>query len=167
VSIYAQLIVGAVMRHEQAGLAIPDFPTTYGKILPPTTTAEVNAINLQHLDSPNYTLAQMWLSFGHRIGALLVTIALITVILMAIRRRIFLRTIATIAALLVVQITLGILTVLLKKPADVASAHVAIGALVLMSTFVLAVRAYLMQTTRQPVAIGTNELDEKAIGVFA
>jgi cytochrome c oxidase assembly protein subunit 15 len=45
------------------------------------------------------------------------------------------------SALLVVQITLGLLTVILRKPADVASAHVAVGALLLVSTFVLTVRA--------------------------
>ena len=43
--------------------------------------------------------------------------------------------------LLLTQLTLGALTVLLRKPADVASAHVAVGALTLMTTFVLAVRA--------------------------
>jgi heme A synthase len=39
-------------------------------------------------------------------------------------------------------VTLGILTVLLRKPADVASAHVAVGALILVTTFTLAVRAW-------------------------
>src|ERR1700728_3472843 len=33
----AQLVVGAIMRHSDAGLAIPDFPTSYGHLLPPTT----------------------------------------------------------------------------------------------------------------------------------
>ena len=37
--------------------------------------------------------------------------------------------------LLVAQLTLGVLTVLLRKPADVASAHVAVGALVLVTSF--------------------------------
>ena len=36
---------------------------------------------------------------------------------------------------------LGVLTVLLHKPADIASAHVAVGALTLMTTFVLTARA--------------------------
>jgi heme A synthase len=43
--------------------------------------------------------------------------------------------------LLATQLTLGVLTVLWGKPADIASAHVAVGALVLVTTFVLAVRA--------------------------
>jgi heme A synthase len=46
-----------------------------------------------------------------------------------------------VAALLLVQLALGVLTVLLRKPADVASAHVAVGALTLVTTFVLTVRS--------------------------
>jgi uncharacterized PurR-regulated membrane protein YhhQ (DUF165 family) len=45
------------------------------------------------------------------------------------------------APLLVTQVTLGVLTVLWRKPADIASLHVAVGALVLVTTFTLAARA--------------------------
>src|SRR5437773_2776291 len=45
VVIYAQLIVGATMRHYEAGLAIPDLPLAYGKLLPPTTAAGLRAVN--------------------------------------------------------------------------------------------------------------------------
>src|SRR5262249_34126755 len=40
IAIYLQLIVGATMRHYQAGLAIPDFPASYGQVLPPTSHDE-------------------------------------------------------------------------------------------------------------------------------
>jgi heme A synthase len=43
--------------------------------------------------------------------------------------------------LLSAQIALGATTVLLRKPADIASAHVAVGALCLVTTFVIMVRA--------------------------
>ena len=45
VAIFGQLIVGATMRHKDAGLAIPDFPLAYGKLLPPTNQAELAAVN--------------------------------------------------------------------------------------------------------------------------
>src|SRR6266576_3158915 len=48
---------------------------------------------------------------------------------------------SVLAILLVVQFALGILTVLTRKPADLATAHVAVGALVLLSTFIITVRA--------------------------
>ena len=75
--------------------------------------------------------------------------------------------------LLVAQLTLGILTVLLRKPADVASAHVAVGALVLMTAFLLSmtlVRLYRprVEATRpafQPVFAGTPPIGAPA-GTF-
>ncbi len=33
--VYAQILLGALMRHTGAGLAIPDFPLALGRILPP------------------------------------------------------------------------------------------------------------------------------------
>jgi heme A synthase len=46
-----------------------------------------------------------------------------------------------ILGLLILQVTLGILTVLLRKPADIASAHVAVGSLLLVTVWVTAMRA--------------------------
>src|SRR5687768_15614573 len=54
--IYAQIIAGATMRHNDAGLAIPDFPWAFGQLIPP------------HWD---FKIA---LHFAHRVGALIVTI---------------------------------------------------------------------------------------------
>src|SRR5205823_12891502 len=39
--IYLQLIVGATMRHYQAGLAVPDFPLAYGKLIPATDASSL------------------------------------------------------------------------------------------------------------------------------
>src|SRR5436309_12361551 len=40
-----QLILGATMRHQHAGLAIPDFPTAYGHLWPATDPASVAQYN--------------------------------------------------------------------------------------------------------------------------
>ena len=45
-----------------------------------------------------------------------------------------------VAALLILQIGLGIATVWMAKPADVATAHVAVGALLLLTSWLLTVR---------------------------
>lgn len=145
--IYAQLIIGAMMRHYQAGLAIPDLPLAYGKWLPPMNQTDLDAANhlrAWNLNLPPVTLGQIWLHFGHRLGAILVTIhvcLLVSVILRKHRRSDLQIPAAVLAGLLVIQITLGVLTVYFRKPADVASAHVAVGALVLATTFLIAVRA--------------------------
>ncbi len=146
--VYGQLMIGAIMRHFDAGLAIPDVPWAYGKWLPPTDSAGLAAANhwrVWTLKMDPVTLPQIWLHFGHRIGAVLVTIALFALIaaanLMDRARRGLAIPARVLVVLLVGQITLGILTVCLRKPADVASAHVACGALVLACSFFIAVRA--------------------------
>jgi cytochrome c oxidase assembly protein subunit 15 len=143
--IYLQLVAGAVMRHYAAGLAIPDLPLAYGKPLPPVSDEGLRIANeLRRWDAglPGVTLAQVWLHFGHRVGAVIVTAAAAALILMIIRRG--LRDLyvgaAILSALLIAQVTLGVLTVLWRKPADVASLHVAVGALLLVTAFVVTVR---------------------------
>jgi cytochrome c oxidase assembly protein subunit 15 len=160
--IYLQLIVGATMRHYRAGLAIPDLPLAYGHLIPPTDTASLHdaqqrLAGAQWWEANEATLGQVWLHFGHRIGAVLVTIALAALIVVVLRkhRRAGLRGPAILLiGLLVGQVTLGVLTVLLKKPADITSAHVAVGALVLVTTFVLAVRS--MRLYSRPVRVGSD-----------
>jgi cytochrome c oxidase assembly protein subunit 15 len=148
ITIYLQLIVGAMMRHFDAGLAIPDLPLAYGKLLPPTSTQELANINTRRVFEMNLkpvTLTQIWLHFGHRIGACLVTlmIVLVTATIFRKHRRqtAFTRPAMVLLILLLLQLTLGVLTVVFRKPADIASAHVATGAAVLVTTFVLTVRA--------------------------
>jgi cytochrome c oxidase assembly protein subunit 15 len=148
--IYLQLIVGATMRHYKAGLAIPDLPFAFGRVIPPTNDADLRAAQARVAPEGHWwevddaTLGQVWLAFAHRIGAILVSAAVIALAVTALRkhRNKGLTTLAwLLVALLATQVTLGVLTVLLKKPADIASLHVAIGALVLVTTFVLAARA--------------------------
>ena len=146
--VYLQLIVGAMMRHFQAGLAIPDLPLAYGKVLPPVSQQGLDAANwarVRQWDLDPVSLEQIWLHFGHRIGAVVVSILVIALASLVIRRYRMrpklVRPALLLIALLAVQVTLGVLTVLLRKPADVASAHVAVGALVLVTSFVLTARA--------------------------
>ena len=151
-AIYLQLMVGATMRHYQAGLAIPDLPLAYGHLLPPTDQAGLDAANAMRLADPTLqgktdlqtTLGQIWLHFGHRVGAVLVTILLIALIVQVFRHekdKVLTRPAGWLIVLLIAQLTLGVLTVLWRKPADIASTHVAVGALVLLTTFVVLIRS--------------------------
>src|SRR5262249_3812392 len=69
VLIYAQILVGATMRHLEAGLAIPDFPLAFGHLLPPVWTAPI-AIH-----------------FAHRVGAVVVTAWMIYTVTSVMRRQ--------------------------------------------------------------------------------
>ncbi len=184
VIVYGQLVVGAVMRHNQAGLAIPDLPLAYGKLLPPMSSDELAAANHQlvrWIDSANVrdhdlprsvTMFQVWINFAHRMGALLVSGAILTLAAEALRNsrlypREISRPVLLLLALLACQLTLGVLTILLRKPADVASLHVAVGALVLVTAFILSVRglrlyssALRRRTVRQMAAVPPSAISE-------
>jgi cytochrome c oxidase assembly protein subunit 15 len=60
--VYLQILAGALTRHLAAGLAIPDFPTSFGRLVPPLTSATIAA------------------NFAHRAGAALVSLALLVAV---------------------------------------------------------------------------------------
>jgi heme a synthase len=119
--IFLQLVIGAVMRHTKAGLAIPDFPLTFGRLVPPLGTFPV-AIH-----------------FTHRVVGLAVAVLVAVCAVRAFRtRRHGLRRAAILlCALVAVQITLGAATVLSKRAVGFTTAHVAVGALVMAGALVL------------------------------
>ena len=79
VIVYLQLVLGATMRHYRAGLAIPDLPLAYRRVIPPTNAAALQEAQLRMVPADRWyeanesTLGQVWLAFGHRIGALIVS----------------------------------------------------------------------------------------------
>jgi cytochrome c oxidase assembly protein subunit 15 len=165
--IFCQLIIGAIMRHSDAGLAIPDFPLSYGHLLPPTTLDPAFRAAAIHDHGTNLglnhvTLFQIWIHFAHRVGAIFVTCAVITlaatICLRLGKYSSFVRPALVVLALLAIQVTLGILTVLLRKPADIASAHVAVGALLLVMNWVIAVRAIGVVRSAETAKAAESEL---------
>ncbi len=129
--IFAQLVLGALMRHTGAGLAIPDVPLAFGRLVPPFFSFEV-AIH-----------------FAHRVGALLVAGAVFATAALVRREsrrcpstRPDLKAPARCAAVLVVaQVLLGAVTVMTRLAVIPATTHVVVGALLLASSLVLTVRA--------------------------
>jgi heme a synthase len=148
--VFIQLLIGAIMRHNDAGLAIPDFPLSFGRLFPPLTIDDAFRRDAIHrfgvdLGLNRVTLFQIWIHFAHRVGALLVTCTTVWLSLSILRR---LRNQPSLSrpawmllTLIPVQLTLGILTVLLRKPADIASLHVAVGSLVLVTCWITVVRS--------------------------
>jgi cytochrome c oxidase assembly protein subunit 15 len=160
-AVFLQLVLGAWMRHSQAGLAIPDFPLSYGGILPPHGAAGLAAINdvRSQLELPPVTMEQVWIHFAHRIGALIATAAVITCgvhILRTYRDERRLREPAIIQLMLViVQVLLGALTVWSGKGVQVTTAHVATGALLLATCVFLTVRSYHLYAAPAVVEAGS------------
>jgi cytochrome c oxidase assembly protein subunit 15 len=126
--IYAQILVGATMRHTGAGLAIPDFPLMFGHLIP---------------DHWNSGIA---IHFTHRVGALLVTLSVLT-LFAQVRSRYrhrpeLVRPSRLMVALVAVQVTLGALTVLSGRDPWINSFHVVCGAMVLTTSLVLTLRSW-------------------------
>ena len=125
--IYVQILVGATMRHMGAGLAIPDFPLAFGRVLPPVWTVPI-AVH-----------------FAHRVGALLVTIlVLVTVTHIWSRhggRRDLVRPSWLLVLAVATQVALGATVVLSGKHEIVNTLHVAVGSVVLATALVLTLRA--------------------------
>ena len=126
--VYTQIIVGAVMRHSGAGLAIPDFPLMFGGLVPDRWS---NAIAIH---------------FAHRVGALIVAAAVLAtsahVWYHHRGRRELTGPAGMIIGLVLVQITLGALTVLSRRNVAINSAHVVCGALVLATSLVITLRSW-------------------------
>jgi cytochrome c oxidase assembly protein subunit 15 len=148
-AVFLQLALGAWMRHSDAGLAIPDFPLSYGRLLPPPGAEGLSWINEQRTqlyDLPPVEASQVWIHFAHRAGALIAGFAVLACGIHILRahaadRR--LREPAIVMMMLViVQFLLGALTVWTGKGVQIATAHVATGALLFGTSIFIAARSF-------------------------
>lgn len=125
--IYVQILLGAIMRHTGAGLAIPDFPLIYGKLYPTVFSAPV------------------MIHYAHRLGAAAVTVCVAWLIVRIVRdlrgEKMFTRPALLLAGMLVVQLVLGAMTIWMRRAVVPTTAHVALGAVVLAVSLVITLRA--------------------------
>ncbi len=133
--IVLQLVVAASMRHQHAGLAIPDFPLAYGQIYPRTDAATLDSVNQKRMgvvDDAPVTAFQIHLQMVHRFLAVGLVIGVVSLHRMV--RRIDPSWISVSRAWMMffaMQFVLGAITIWTNKAADIATAHVAVGALTL------------------------------------
>jgi cytochrome c oxidase assembly protein subunit 15 len=146
--IYVQILIGATMRHTGAGLAIPDFPLSFGHVIPP------------------YWDSKIAIHFAHRVGAATVTVLIGAttghVFFHHARRAELRRPAILLLVLLVLQITLGAITVLGNKPFIINSLHVVNGALVLVTSLVLTLRAHRSRFAHVARAFLPDDLSDEA-----
>ena len=137
IAIYVQLALGATMRHQHRDLAILDFPTANGTWIPDTTQNTLAQLNSWRAARgySDVTGFQIWLQMTHRFLALIIALAVFVFCLRVWRDA---RGIAALrrlsicwVALLFLQLTLGAWTIWSNKAADIATAHVAVGATML------------------------------------
>jgi cytochrome c oxidase assembly protein subunit 15 len=148
-SVYVQLVLGAVMRHKGAGLAITDFPLAFGHVIPPIHSLATG------------------IHFAHRVGALCVTIvtgALLAVVLArAAHEWRLLSPVLLIAALVTFQIALGAHIIWLMRPPVTTTLHVANGAAILGTALLLAVRTLRFETSESSLTAQSERHSSSAI----
>ncbi len=147
--ILGQLVLGATMRHQHAGLAIPDFPLAYGKLWPATDPAAVAHYNQQRMEAAGenpLTAAQIILQMLHRGMAVLILCGVAAAAWLAHRRLGSGHSVSRLALgwllLILVQVLLGAATIWSGKAADLATAHVLVGALSLALGAILSIVSF-------------------------
>ncbi|MEZ5333530.1 MAG: COX15/CtaA family protein, partial [Thermoanaerobaculia bacterium] len=122
--VYVQILLGAVMRHLGAGLAIPDFPLVFGGLVPPRFDPAIT------------------IHYAHRLGALAVTLVVVWVAVRAARSSILVRSLAVpvgaLVALVSVQVLLGGTVIWTGRAVLPNTLHVGVGAALLATSLVLA-----------------------------
>lgn len=170
--ILVQLILGAAMRHTGSGLAIPDFPKSFGQWTPPLTQAEINAAIAdmpydQEADIANAVAAlrhdpaddyfkpwRVGLHFAHRAWAVAVLLAAAGVIVAVLRRAAHVARLTNpallIALLLIVQVALGAATIWTVRHPEFATAHQTLGAVTLAMAALLILRLHRVPVPAKP-----------------
>ncbi len=120
--VYLQILAGAALRHLGAGLAIPDFPLSFGRVIPRFTTPEIIA------------------AFTHRAGGFVVAAMVIVMAVRLLRyeREHPLRGLGMLLLIVVaLQVTLGGWVIWSGKQPHITSLHVMTGAFTLALSIVL------------------------------
>jgi cytochrome c oxidase assembly protein subunit 15 len=154
-AIYVQLALGATMRHQHRDLSILDFPTANGAWIPDTSAPALAKINMWR-DAralSDVTSFQIWLQMVHRFLAVIIAIAIVAFCARVWREMRDFTALKRLSLLWVVlvfgQITLGAWVIWSNKAADIATAHVALGALML--SFGVSVSAICWQISEKEV----------------
>jgi heme a synthase len=124
--VFLQILAGAVMRHLGAGLAIPDFPLSFGRIVPDFVSPEIAS------------------AYVHRAGGFVVAAAVIAMAVRLLRyeKNHPLRGLANLLLVVVAaQVLLGGYVIWSQKQVHITSLHVMTGASTLALSLILTLSA--------------------------
>ena len=163
--IFVQLVLGATMRHQHAGLSISDFPLAYGKLWPATDPDSILRYNQQRVEISGInpiTAAQIQLQMVHRILAVLILGGVVAATWMSVRRYTWRSAGGKLSllwlGLILTQVALGAATVLSHKAADIATLHVLVGALSLATGSLLCITSLAFpENSAAPVLVPGTE----------
>jgi len=147
--IFGQLLLGATMRHQHAGLAIPDFPLAYHKLWPALDAQSLASYNAQRVEAygvNSITAFQIVLQMVHRLVAMTI-LCLVILSARSVRRNLsaehpLAKLSLAWVGLILAQIVLGAMSIWSNKAADIATAHVVTGALTLANGALLTIISF-------------------------
>ena len=144
-AVFIQLVLGAMMRHTGSGLAIPDFPLSFGRLIPPFSELTVDATDPFPVSIETYR-ARVAIHFAHRAWAVVVSGVLVWTACRVLRAHGARPELTTpsvaLLALLFVQLALGALVIWTGRAVTVTTMHVVVGAVALATSLVLTLRVW-------------------------
>lgn len=157
VMVLLQLILGATMRHQHAGLAVPDFPLAYGSVWPPMDAEFVDSVNRRRIDPREFdpiTPLHIFLHMSHRVLAVLILVGIGYAAFQTRKRTgrdsLFAKWGDRWFGLICFQAILGAATVWSNKSAEIATLHVMTGAACLVLGGLLTILAF--RVSRMPLS---------------
>ena len=148
--VFAQLVIGALMRHSEAGIAVPDFPLMGGKVVPQLNQAEMQHLNDMRasLHLPPVDKAQVAVHLLHRFWAVVVLLSCCLLVAKASKQSSTLKIWTYLVGyIVIVQFALGIFSLLTVRQPVVTSLHVLLGALLLGASALLCLKAYPLKSS--------------------
>ncbi len=125
----------ALSGHTGSGLAIPDFPSAYGHLIPPLDRASLDAaVSRIPYDkvTGEYTPLQVGVQYAHRVWALAVVLVVLWVtthvVLAYPNQSALIRPALALIGLLIFQVSLGAAVIWTGRHPEIATAHQAMGA---------------------------------------
>lgn len=173
-----QLVLGSAVRHSKSALAIPDWPTHYGQLMPPMSQEKLDAAVAAYpaeklpdrygkatatSEARPYTAGQVHLHFTHRVGAYAILVFGVWFVARTFKRHANQPAVLIPAGLfgvfLLLQVALGVMTVWSGEHATLATSHQTVGALLISAATWLTIRLHLVPCPKSrpahiPVAAG-------------
>ena len=147
-AIAVQLVLGAVMRHTESGLAIPDFPLSFGRIIPPVSSLTADPDAPFPLSAEVFR-ARVLIHFAHRAWAAVVLVAAVWTAARILRVHRYHRQLCGPAILMLglvlAQILLGGAVIWTERGVSITTAHVVVGASILAASLVVTLRSWRMR----------------------
>ncbi|MBS10066.1 MAG: hypothetical protein CME19_00505 [Gemmatimonadetes bacterium] len=163
-TVYGQLILGALVRHTESALVIPDFPLAFGHLIPPVSELKTDPTAPYPVEVETLRM-QVMIQFAHRVWAIVVCGAIGWLVARVVRAHVNLpelvRPVFLLALLLIIQVLLGASVIWTERAVWVATGHVVVGATILATTVLVITRSFRL-TVRTELVVEPHLAGEPA-----